>query len=133
MKLYILAPVLAVLAAGPALAGASSENKLDPKALEGPGGQGSYSSDPGVERSGSPGPAGPGGQTGNQTNTQGGANGSGASATGASTGTAGDGSSGSASPSAAGGANTSGSSTTEKMQGDKQPAGEAKPNPMPGE
>jgi hypothetical protein len=40
-------------------AGASSENRLDEKALQGPGGEGAHSTDPGIERSGSPGPAGP--------------------------------------------------------------------------
>jgi hypothetical protein len=46
------------------LAGASSENRLDEKSLQGPGGEGAHSSDPNIDRSGSPGPAGPGdGQT----------------------------------------------------------------------
>ena len=89
MKLVILVPILAVLAAGSAFAGASSENKLDPKALQGPDDQGSYSSDPGVDRSGSPGPSGPS-DVNTKTQQQGTIAGS-SSSTGASSGTAGAG------------------------------------------
>ncbi len=41
------------------LAGASSENRLDDKALKGPGDGGAHSTDPNIDRSGSTGPAGP--------------------------------------------------------------------------
>jgi hypothetical protein len=41
------------------LAGASSENRIDEKALQGPDGQGAKSTDPNIERSGTPGPKGP--------------------------------------------------------------------------
>lgn len=51
--------IVAMLWITPALAGASSENNLDPKALSGPDGKGSYSNNPGVIQPGSPGPSGP--------------------------------------------------------------------------
>ncbi len=50
-----LAALFALLAAGPALAGASSENEINPKSLEGPGGKDAYSGDPGNRVEGSPG------------------------------------------------------------------------------
>lgn len=61
MRIPTLTALFAILAVGPALAGASSENQLDPRALEGPGGQDAHSSDPGNVIEGSPGPSGPSG------------------------------------------------------------------------
>jgi hypothetical protein len=99
MKRLWIIPVLVLCGVTPALAGASSENRLDEKALEGPEGKGSHSTDPNVERSGSPGPKGPSDQTspsnkpaGSQFNDYG--TGSGATGTG-SPGATGAGSSGS--------------------------------------
>lgn len=59
MKQLWIIPLLIISSITPALAGASSENRLDPKALEGPEGKGAKSTDPNIERQGSPGPAGP--------------------------------------------------------------------------
>jgi hypothetical protein len=59
MRSTTLAALFALLAAGPALAGASSENQIDPKSLKGPDGKGAYSSDPGNATEGTPGPTGP--------------------------------------------------------------------------
>jgi hypothetical protein len=56
-----LAALFALLAAGPVLAGASSENEINPKSLEGPGGKDAHSADPGNIIEGSPGPSGPSG------------------------------------------------------------------------
>lgn len=61
MKTPALAALFALLAAGPALAGASSENEINPKSLEGPGGKDAHSADPGNRVEGSPGPSGPSG------------------------------------------------------------------------
>lgn len=84
IKTPTLTALFALLAAGPALAGASSENQIDPRALEGPGGQQSHSTDPGNTIQGSPGPAGPSNpQDLNKGETAGGA------ATGAGSGTSG--------------------------------------------
>ena len=86
MKSSTLAALFALLAAGPALAGASSENQIDPKSLQGPDGKGSYSSDPGINTEGTPGPAGP--DAAQQKDLNKGENAGGAS-TGAGTGTSG--------------------------------------------
>jgi hypothetical protein len=105
MKRLWIIPVLVLCGVTPALAGASSENRLDEKALEGPEGKGSHSTDPNIERSGSPGPKGPSDQTspsnkpaGSQFNDYGtgsGATGAGSSSSGSSSGTSGAGTSGS--------------------------------------
>ena len=127
MKRLWIIPVLVLCGVTPALAGASSENRLDNKALEGPEGKGSHSTDPNVERSGSPGPKGPSDQTspsnkpaGSQFNDYG--TGSGATGTG-SPGATGAGSSSSGSSSGTSDSGTSGSSDmknpgsgSEKMQ-----------------
>lgn len=110
MKRLWIIPVLVLCGVTPALAGASSENRLNEKALEGPEGKGAHSTDPNVERSGSPGPKGPSDQmspsnkpAGSQFNDYGtgsgatgtGAPGAGSSSSGTSSGTSGSGTSGS--------------------------------------
>lgn len=131
MKRLWIIPVLVLCGVTPALAGASSENRLNEKALEGPEGKGAHSTDPNVERSGSPGPTGPSDQmspsnkpAGSQFNDYG--TGSGATGTG-SPGATGAGSS-SGSSSGTSGSGTSGSSDmksphsgSEKMQPGQTP------------
>jgi hypothetical protein len=60
MKRFAMTALLLLSSTGVALAGASSENKLDPRSQKGPEGQGAYSSDPGNTVKGSEtGPSGP--------------------------------------------------------------------------
>ncbi len=59
MKRWLWTIPALMIGTSAALAGASSENRLDEKALEGPGGEGAHSTDPGTDRTGSPGPSGP--------------------------------------------------------------------------
>ena len=59
MKTLIWTIPALMIGSASVFAGASSENRLGEKALQGPGGEGAHSTDPGIERSGSPGPAGP--------------------------------------------------------------------------
>lgn len=60
MKRFAMTALLVLSSASVALAGASSENKLDPRSQKGPEGQGSYSGDPGnVVKGTEKGPSGP--------------------------------------------------------------------------
>lgn len=64
MKRFAMTALLLLSSVGVALAGASSENKLDPRSQKGPGGQGAYSGDPGNTVKGSEkGPSGPTGDS----------------------------------------------------------------------
>lgn len=117
MKRLWIIPVLVLCGVTPAFAGASSENRLDNKALEGPEGKGAHSTDPNVERSGSPGPTGPSDQGAAPSNKPAGQqfNDYGTGSSGPGAGTSGTGTSGSGASGA--GATDSGSSTSGSSSG----------------
>lgn len=90
MKKHLWLACIALISATPAFAGASSENQIDPRALEGPEGQGAHSTDPNVERGAtSPGPSGPDKSKTGNIDSKGQSTGSGSSSTGAGTGASG--------------------------------------------
>lgn len=118
MKRLWIIPVLVLCGVTPALAGASSENRLDNKALEGPEGKGSHSTDPNIERSGTPGPTGPSDQGTTPSNKPAGSqfNDYGTGAGGAGAGTSGSGTSGSSTSGSSSGTSSSGTSGSSGMK-----------------
>ncbi len=126
MKTLIWTIPALVIGSASVLAGASSENRLDDRALEGPGGEGAHSTDPGIERSGTPGPSGPSDvqkKPSYQYNPETGASATGDSgstgATGSGAGTTGAGTDMNTGSGAGSGSSSTGSSGSDAMQ--KQP------------
>jgi hypothetical protein len=89
MKTPVLAALFALLAAGPALAGASSENQIDPQSLQGPKDGQANTADPGNSEQANPGAAGHSSQPQDLRQGQSGGGATGGASTGAGTGTSG--------------------------------------------